>query len=276
MPQGSEQIDEKKDELIKEIGKRLTEMSNEAQRIVMDQLEQELDFENGRVIVRADFVKRLDKITAAIIRNLQQSPKFNGAVSKFIKRMPEISDAITKFQANTNGIKVPAFESTKKVIIDEIINAMLKNGLNANFVQPLRDLIYRNATTGGLTIPQARQQVREYIAGGKDLSGKLGSYLIQTAQQGVQMYSGAINKKLMETFDYNGMLITGTLIDNSSPQCIYCVDDLGGTIKRSDWPKVKAKATKRAPLIEGTTFDNLPIMLLHWGCRHGFYPIILS
>ena len=119
----------------------------------------------------------------------------------------------------------------------------------------------------------AKIQLKQFIVGGGDKSGKLGSYLEQTAQQGVDAYSGAINKRLLESFDYDALLMTGSLIDNSSPQCKYVVEELGGRISESDWPKVKAIAEKNG-LIDGTTFDNLPQNRLHWGCRHSFYPII--
>lgn len=272
MPTENE-IDKKKEHAVAELSARLSEMSGEAYRIITEAIENEFDIEEGKIVAGADFTKRLDSLVNVILQRLKRSPKFTGPVSQFVKRMPEVSSAISDFQKLHNAIKVPAFEATKKIIIDEIINQMLDNGLNHNFVQPLRDLIYRNATTG-LSLTQAKQDLKQYIGAGKDKSGKLHSYLEQTAQHGVDLYSGAINKKLMETYNYDGLLITGTIIDNSSPQCIYCIRDLNRTIKRTDWPSVKEKATKKFPLIKGTTFDNLPIMLLHWGCRHGFYPII--
>lgn len=274
MPESGNDIDKKKEHAVAELSARLSEMTSEAQRVIEEAIADEFDFENGKIVVKADFSKRLDKMVNKILQGLQDSPKFKGPVSQFVKRMPEVSAEISKFQQANNAIKVPAFEATKKIIIDEIINQMLDNGLNQNFVQPLRDLIYRNATTG-LSLTQAKQELKKYIGAGKDKSGKLHSYLEQTAQHGVDLYSGAINRKLMETYDYNGLLITGTIIDNTSPQCRYCIRDLNRKIKRSDWPSVKEKATKKFPLIKGTTFDNLPIMLLHWGCRHGFYPVII-
>jgi len=266
-------IDKKKEEVIQSLAESLADMSNEAYRVILEELEKEFKFEDGKFVTGSDFNDRLNRLTNNTISRLQESPKFAGNISKFIKRLPEISDAIGKFQMQY-GVKVPEMVGVKKVIVDEIINQMLDNGLNQNFVQPLRDMIYRNATTG-LSLSQARKDIEEYIKGGNDKSGKLHSYIEQTAQQSVDMYSGAINKKLMELFDYNAMIVTGTIIDNSAPQCIYAVQDLKGVIKRSDWPSVKDKATKKAEIIPGTTFNNLPIMLLHWGCRHGFYPVII-
>ena len=225
-----------------------------------------------RYVVEGNFIKQLNKLTVQVLDLLQSEPKFTGPVSQFVKRLTPVSEAITDFQKSTNDIKVPTYETAKKVVIDEIIDKMLDNGLNAEFVQPLRDIVYQNATTG-ISLKDAKIQLKQFIIGGGDKSGKLGSYLEQTAQQGVDAYSGAINKRLLETFDYDALLMTGSLIDNSSPQCRYVVEELGGRISESDWPKVKEIAEKNG-LIDGTTFDNLPQQRLHWNCRHSFYPIL--
>jgi hypothetical protein len=86
---------------------------------------------------------------------------------------------------------------------------------------------------------------------------------------------GAINAELMKEFNYDGLLMVGSLIDVSSPQCRYVANELGGRIKRSDWPKLKSIAEKHG-LMEGTTFDNLPKNKLHRQCRHEFVPIIIK
>lgn len=87
--------------------------------------------------------------------------------------------------------------------------------------------------------------------------------------------SGAINTKLLSTFKYDGLLITGSLIDVSSPQCRFVIEKLGGKITRENWPQVKAIAEMHG-LIENTTFDNLPKNKLHKECRHEFFPIKLK
>jgi len=265
-------IDTEKDKALKAIFPKVDEMSATAYAIFLKSIEDIFDFKAGKFVVEKNFIKQLNKLTVQVLDLLQSEPKFTGPVSQFVKRLTPVSEAITDFQKSTNNIKVPAYETAKKVVIDEIIDKMLDNGLNAEFVQPLRDIVYQNATTG-ISLKDAKIQIKEFISGGGDKSGKLGSYLEQTAQQGVDAYSGAINKRLLETFDYDALLMTGSLIDNSSPQCRYVVEELGGRILESDWPKVKAIAEKNG-LIDGTTFDNLPQNRLHWGCRHSFYPII--
>lgn len=271
----SSKIDQTKDDVLDSFNKKIADMEGAANNILGDALSEYFDIKNGKIIVGEDFIKQLNKLTVNVLDLLQKDPSFSGPVSQFVKRMPQIAEAITDFQLEANGIKVPAMETVKKVIQDEVIDQMLNNGLNQAFVQPLRDLIFQNAISG-LSLKEAKTQIKEFIKGGKDVSGKLGRYLDQTAEQAVDSYSGAINKKLHETFNYDGLLMTGSLIDNSSPQCRFVIEELKGTITKENWPQVVAHVGKNAQLIEGTTFENLPLNRLHWGCRHSFYPIMIK
>lgn len=275
MPDYAKDIDKAKQKAIDALNEHADEMSSSAYEIMLQAIEDTFDIKAGKIIADKDFIKKLNQLTNDAIALFQTTPKFSGPVSQFVKRMSGISDAITVFQDNVNGITVPDFETAKKIVIDETLDQMLGNGLNQNFVQPLRDMIYQNVTSGS-SLKEVRAQIKRFIQGGKDVSGKLGQYLEQTAIQAVDSYAGAINKKLLETFDYDGLLITGSLIDTSSPQCRFAIEDLKGKITRDNWDEVKAHAGKNAPLIAGTTFDNLPVNRLHWGCRHSFYPIIFK
>jgi hypothetical protein len=271
VPDPGKKIQEAKEKAIKELNKHIDEMGREAYNILLKAIEETFDFRAGKIQVEKDFVKQLNRLTVDVLDLLQSEPKFTGPVSQFIKRLTPISEAITDFQKATNNIKVPQFEAAKNVVIDETIDKLLNNGLNQKFVQPLRDLIYQNATSG-LSLSDARAQIKEFIAGGKDVTGKLGSYIEQTSIQAVDAYSGAINAKILEQFEMDGLLITGSLIDNSSPQCRYAIEELGGLITRENWHKVEAIGKKYSGWIDGTNFDNLPINKLHWGCRHNFFP----
>lgn len=268
-------IDKAKKKALDSIRERIKEMSDVASTILIKQIEKSFDIKSGKIVPDKNFIRQLNRLTVDVLDLLQKSPQFSGPVSGFLKRMPAISDAITDFQKSTNGVKVPSFEITKKIVVDEITEQLLNNGLNQNFVQPLRDLIYQNVS-GGLSLTDAKTQIKEFIKGSPDKLGKLSQYIDQTAEQAVDAYSGAINKKLIETFDYDGLLMTGSLIDNSSPQCVYAIETLKGRITRENWSQIEAIGKKQSGWIEGTTFDNVPVNKLHWGCRHSFYPIILK
>jgi hypothetical protein len=267
----SNPIDKAKKKALEALQSRISGMSSAAYAILLEAIEKTFDIKAGKIVVDKSFIKQLNRLTVSVLDLLQSEPKFTGPVSQFVKRVHAISEVTADFQKSTNDIKTPSFADLTKVINDEIIDKMLDNGLNQNFAQPLRDLIYRNATAG-ISLKDARIAIKEMAVGD---ASKLSKYLEQTAQQAADSYSGMINKKLLDTFDYDGLLITGSLIDNSSPQCVYAIEELGGKIARKDWPKLKEIAEKNG-LIEKTTFDNLPVNRLHWGCRHSFYPIIIK
>lgn len=275
MPDNGKNIEKAKQKALDALNAKQSQMNKAAYDVFIEVIENTFDIKAGNIEAEKDFIKQLNKLTVEVLNLLQNEPKFTGPVSSFVKNLNTVSDAITDFQKTVNDIKVPALSVEKKIIIDETIDKMLDNGLNQKFVQPLRDLVYRSVTSG-LSLSEAKAAIKEYIQGGNDVSGKLGQYLEQTAIQSVDMYSGIINKKLLEEFNYDGLLMTGSLIDNSSPQCRYAIEVLKGKITRENWSQVVAHVGKNAPLIEGTTFDTLPLNKLHWGCRHNFFPIIIK
>jgi len=186
-----------------------------------------------------------------------------------------MTDLINDFQKSQGvNIKQARLGAVQEIVVNEVINRYSENGLNPGFVQPLREILFNNVT-GGLNKKEAMAQLKDYIASGKDESGKLHRYIEQTAQHGVDSYTGAINTRIMETFKINTMIMSGSLIATSSNQCRFAIEKMGGIIDRKDWPKLKKLAEKDG-LIEGTTFDNLPINKLHWGCRHEFTPVTLT
>lgn len=264
-------IDKAKQKAIEALQAKIPDMSSAAYAILLEVIEKTFDIKAGKIVVDKNFIKQLNRLTVSVLDLLQSDIKFTGPVSRFVKRVQPIADATKDFQKATNNIKTPSFADLTKIINDEIVDKMLDNGLNQNFAQPLRDLIYRNATAG-LSLKDAKIEIKKLAVGD---NAKLSKYLEQTANQATDSYSGMINKKLLETFDYDGLLMTGSLIDNSSPQCRYVIEELGGKITRENWPKVKELAEKNG-LIDKTTFDNLPLNRLHWGCRHSFYPIIIK
>ena len=99
------------------------------------------------------------------------------------------------------------------------------------------------------------------------------SYIKQVAIQGADAYTSIIDQKITDKYidKVTGFIMTGSLIDSSSPQCKYCVKELDRLIKKEDWNKVK-KIAQENGLIENTEFKDLPTNKLHWGCRHTFTP----
>jgi hypothetical protein len=215
-----------------------------------------------------------------ILKVADKSSSYNKAVFNYLSDLEDISANIQEFHKDYNKISIqtPRVKNVQVAVVDEILNQYQGNGLNAHFAQPLRELVYSNVL-GQMSQQDAKQYLKDYIAGGKDQSGKLSKYVEQTAIQGVDSYTGAINMKINQEFEFTGYIISGSLIDTSSKQCIYAIEtSADGYLSFADWEKVleMARNNKKAPLIEGTTIENLPLNKLHRGCRHEFTPAIVK
>lgn len=235
-----------------------------------------LNLQNGVFEVPGNLPGLMNSFVDNILRLAEKSTNYTGAVQNFITDLNVIKKNITDYHSSYNNIIVdtPGLKRVQKAVIGEVIDQYSENGLNSHFAQPLRELMYGNILAG-MSQSDAKKYLQEYIIGERDESGKLQRYLEQTAQQGVDSYAGAINMKLKKDFNFTGYIISGSLIDNSSQQCIHAIKTSeNGYLKFSDWEKVlqMARENKKAKLIDGTTLENLPLNKLHWGCRHEFTP----
>lgn len=247
-----------------------------AYQLAVDYIDQNLDTKDGKIIPNENALRALNKFADDYLGAFTESKQFSGAVAQYLKNFKSIADIMEEFQKSSGlrDIKQARLGAVQEIVTNEILNRYSANGLNAGFVQPLRQLLFNNITSG-MNKKEAMAQLRDYIESGKDTSGKLHRYIEQTAQQGVDSYTGAVNVRIMETFKIDTYIMSGSLIATSSDQCRYAIEKLGGVIERKNWPKLKELAEKDG-LIEGTTFENLPINKLHWGCRHEFTPVTLS
>jgi hypothetical protein len=255
---------------------KLPDLEQQAYQLIIDFLDANVDTVNGRLVPNERATRALNSFSDLYLGALTDLSDYKGAVGQYLKNLRDVDGLIRQFQATDQGLPLDRANlgAVQELVVSEIINRYTENGLNPGFVQPLRQVLFNNISAGTNKI-QARQQLEDFIVSGKDSTGKLSQYLEQTAQQGADSYTGAINARIMQVFKVDTYIMSGSLIKTSSPQCRFAINELGGLIDRGDWPDVKAIAVKNG-LIEGTTFDNLAFNKLHWGCRHEFTPAMLT
>jgi hypothetical protein len=239
-----------------------------------------LEVKKGEIQVDEDLSRIMDEFLKAVIEIVNDTPQFQSKLKSFLQDLTQIQKNNASFHSTTNNfdIHTAGVNDVQKVVVNAIIDQYTDNGLNAHFATPLKDNIFRNILAGA-NMREVKQVLEAYILSGNDQSGKLGQYLTQTAQQAVDSYTGAINQQIAADFKFTGYIISGSLIETSSKQCVYAVDkasETGGYLTLKEWEKVLdiARDNEKAKLIPGTDLKNLPLNKLHWGCRHDFTPII--
>lgn len=270
--------------------KKLTELKQLAEKAILQQMpglartaydllvalvDSQVDTVNGRLVANEQALRFLNTFVDQYLGAFTDAKPYKGAIAGYLKNLKSLEQLLSDFHKSQGlNVKVANIGAVQEIVVNEIINRYSANGLNPGFVQPLRQLLFNNIS-GGTSKGDALRQIRQHIQGGKDSTGKLHRYMEQTAQQGVDSYEGAINARIQQTFKINTLIMSGSLIATSSPQCRKAINQLDGIIDRTDWPEIKALAEKNG-LVEGTTFDNLPFNRLHWGCRHSFTPAVIT
>lgn len=245
-------------------------------------LVENLEYTKTEIPITEDLVAVMDRLIGAVVEIVNSSPQFQSTLGQFLGDLTSISNNAKKFHKTTNNfdINTAGVNEVQKAVVADIIDQYTGNGLNAHFAAPLKENIFRNILAGA-DMQDVKKVLKTYILSGQDQSGKLGSYLEQTAMQAVDSYTGSINQQLMKEFKYTGLIISGSLIETSSKQCIKAVEESSGTtgyLTKAQWEEVLdvARNNPKARLIPGTTLENLPINKLHWGCRHDFTPVIME
>lgn len=85
-----------------------------------------------------------------------------------------------------------------------------------------------------------------------------------------------LNRSLMEKFSFKHMVVSGSLIATSKPQCIYVIKQLNGIMSEKQWEEEVRPLALQNGMAESVTWKTLPEYKLHANCRHEFAPIMLQ
>ncbi len=245
----------------------------ELERLLTTFLIQNIEINTDRIGGKLSFTESTETIVKSSLKSFYNSKQYQKSIAKYLINIDKISlSKLENYEKDNLKISKSAITPSQRLAINEYLGYLTENGLNAKFNQPLRQLIYSNIQSG-TSQTELENKLKKYVEGGKDESGKLKSYIKQVAIQGADAYTSIIDQKITDKYidKVTGFIMTGSLIDSSSPQCKYCVKELDRLIKKEDWNKVK-KIAQENGLIENTEFKDLPTNKLHWGCRHTFTP----
>ena len=245
----------------------------EMERVLNEALEKNLVNSTNVVNSVLELQNSTGEIVKKSLKEFYSSKVYKNSISKYLINVKNFGDDRMKFY-NDNGmdLEFSKVNNAQKIAINEYLDYYTENGLNAKFNQPLRELIYKSISQG-ISQTEMISKLKKYVAGGKDESGKLKSYIKNVALQGADAYTSIVDQKITDKYfdKITGYTVVGSLIDTSSPQCEYCVKNLKRLITKDDWVEVE-KIAKKNGLIEGTTFKDLPTLKMHYQCRHQFVP----
>lgn len=266
-------------QIIEEAEKLLLGNVDGSQKQVQDALAKlltEFDREGGRIKFNSETTKLINEASNRIYEALNKSG-YDSRVKQYLKDFDKIKLSSIAEQSSLNGINVSErlLNNIQKSAIQQTSNILLGNGLDANYVQPIKDILLKSATSG-MTIAQAEVQLRTQVS-------ELSAFSETHAKQAILSYDGMIQSRIQKDYDLDGYSYEGSIIATSAGQCAKWAEmgeiPIADIEKELEWARDNQGSEyaghKVSALIEGTTKDNFPINRGHWGCRHSVTAIRL-
>ncbi len=163
-----------------------------------------------------EFLASLDRKIAKVLRD----NGYNDSVSKYLTNFDKLSENIKKIQSQLNGINLTATQINPylRIEISNTWDKLLGSGINKDFINPLRQGIYRNIMFGA-TIGDVEKLVKDFVITKKGSDSKLLRYVKQVSRDSISQFDGGLQQKIATELNLNGCRYIGSIIIDSRAQC---------------------------------------------------------
>lgn len=226
----------------------------------------------------------LTQIEQTINKTLTTSG-YRESVDLFMKDYGKITlNAIEIMDAGGYSFKRLPLSEIEKKWRKVTASTLLDSGIREDFMRPILKTL-DDAISYGDSINTTRQKLSDFVLSGKDKSGKLKSYLTQTARDSISQMQGQQMNQIAKEIGYAGISYVGGLLKDSRGQCTHWVKDLNGFIpkeklaaeiklayKNQAAKKITDGIHKWGGMMPNTTVDNFLIKRGGFNCTHTAIP----
>ena len=250
-------------------------------------LTQKLEVRNGRISATAKNVRLIGEIKSRFERLITQNKTYNGKVNDFTKAFARVESLQKQyFSESVQKFTPPKILSAiREESVNSTIESLRGNGMKASIVEPVREILRTNITSGA-KYSDLTKGLREFLIDNKTGEGELVKYVKQITTDALNQYARTnittvTNDLGLEWFSYNG-----AIIDTSRPFCVamhkkkYFTKKEIPDLLKGNFPEFKAAGGKIDPktglpygMIKGTTPDNFLVNLGGWQCQHIANPV---
>lgn len=243
-----------------------------------------VDVSAGKIQNTPKAIKFLTSMEEKIYAALKKAG-YPESVKTFVKSFDQIEANIIEVQGKMNGEIISASQIApyKKLEVTNTISKLTEAGLAKDFVNPIRQALYRNILTGA-SITDTQKFLTDYVQSSSNADGKLMRYVKQVARDSVSQFDGTVQANIAQTVGLNGGRYVGSLIKDSRAQCMKWIKENNGLWKNEDlkdeieWAKNKGtyKGRQCSGMIDETTVETFPIYRGGYQCRHRFIPTFVK
>lgn len=255
------------------------------QQNVFDDLQNQLSklkTSNGSILSSAENLKLIGDIQNKIERIILTNDY--AAVSKdFLSSFSEVEALQNTFFKAFNSKFTPknTLGIIRQLAVESTANSLLDQGLNANIIDKISDILRTNITAGG-TVAQLSNQLRDHILTNESGLGSLDRYTTQITTDALNQYSAQYNDAVAQDLGImNWGRYTGSNLTTTREFCEFLTKKQW--VHKSELPTIikgnidghKCKIYKKTELpegmIAGTNENNFNIYRGGYNCGHQFF-----
>lgn len=217
------------------------------------------------------------------INSKLKSSGYYEAVGKFTKDFDLIGKNIQNMHSFYNDINITDSQILpfKRIEVNNTIDKLLGSGLSKDFINPVRQSLYRNVLFGA-TIEETEKNLRDYVISTGDKDSKLMRYVKQVSRDSISQFDGSVQQAIGMELKLDAKRYVGSLIEDSRAQCIKWVEmrvipleelqsEINWALRNGTYNGQRASGMN--PETSVNTFD---IYRGGYNCRHRSIPTKLS
>jgi hypothetical protein len=194
--------------------------------------------------------------------------KYDESVLKYTRNFNEIAQNTKDLQSAVNGINITdaSISPILRIEVNNTIDKLAGSGLAKDFINPIRESLYRNIILGS-KVTEVEESLKEFIISNANGDSKLLKYVKQASRDSMGQFDGILQQNIANELELNAVRYVGSLIKDSRPQCrrwvsdrVLLIEDLAEEIR---WA-----FNNGSGMNPNTTPDTFIIYRGGFNCRH--------
>ena len=232
--------------------------------------------DGGKLVFDDSNVEQVARLNQVIIDAIQSTP-YPSKVRDYLGSFDTIKKYGLDVVADVNQLDRDALEAlvnpVQRATVQQTLDNLTGVGINSNFVEPLKQGIYKNIVAGS-TITDLETYLKSVIQSDPERMGQLKRYSTQVARDALNQYDGQVNARIASEFELDAYQYVGSIIADSRPQCVRWAGSIIPIERLPD--EIAWMYSNGTGSIPGTTVETFPIYRGGYNCRHSAIPIRLT
>lgn len=256
----------------------------------LDEELRKLDLDDGKIKPTVANIKIVANIKNKLLKVIL-TDAYKSQVKQFLKAFNDITTLQNAYWRSVENTFKPSslLKQVKQLAIQDTVQKLMENGIDANVAQPISDILTQNVTQGG-SYKDMQSHLREAVLTTDKSPGLLDRYTKQITVDSVNQYSRNYTQIASSDLGFEWYAYQNTLINTSRPFCIAMherryfhiseIPDLlaaKGLYYTKDGKELKVPINSKTGLPDGmyptTTVANFLTLLGGYNCGHQIGPV---